>query len=103
MREIIGGKSMHDVVEVQGIKTSYIKEGDPHNNLVLFIHGWGGTKETWQPFLKPIATDRFFTVAIDLPGFGESENPGTWGVENYSRFLERLIGKLGKNRVSLVG
>lgn len=95
-------KGREEIV-IGDIKTSFLKEGDPDKNLVLYVHGWGGTKETWQPFLEPIGHKRFFSVAIDLPGFGESDNPGSWGVREYSEFLEQFILKMGKGKASLIG
>lgn len=92
-----------EVMEVEGIKTAFIKEGHPSTSLVLFIHGWGGTKETWRPLLGAVAQNNFWAVALDLPGFGESQfPPKTWGVPEYSDFLASFINALGKETATLV-
>jgi len=96
-------KNPSEIIEVGGIKTSYLKEGNPSHRLVLFVHGWGGTKETWAPFLKPLAGNRFYSASLDLPGFGKSDRPGSWGVGEYSDFLTKFIREIGKEKATLVG
>ena len=41
---------------------------------VLCIHGLGGTKASFLPTVAALA-DRYHVVAMDLPGFGESDKP----------------------------
>jgi pimeloyl-ACP methyl ester carboxylesterase len=42
--------------------------------VVLCIHGLGGTKASFLPTFAALA-DRYRVVAMDLPGFGESDKP----------------------------
>jgi pimeloyl-ACP methyl ester carboxylesterase len=39
---------------------------------LVLLHGLGSSRAAWQPVL-PILAERFDVIAIDLPGFGESE------------------------------
>lgn len=56
-------------------RVSYSVSGSSSNTVVL-IHGWGGKKEQWQPQISNL--DRNFRViAIDLPGYGQSDKPKT--------------------------
>jgi pimeloyl-ACP methyl ester carboxylesterase len=41
---------------------------------VILIHGLGATKGSFLPTVAALA-DRFRTIALDLPGFGDSEKP----------------------------
>jgi pimeloyl-ACP methyl ester carboxylesterase len=43
-------------------------------DVVLCIHGLGGTKASFLPTVAAMA-DRYRVVAMDLPGFGESDKP----------------------------
>ncbi len=45
-------------------------EGDP----VVCIHGLGGTKASFLPTVAALA-DRHRVIALDLPGFGDSDKP----------------------------
>src|SRR6188508_585469 len=41
---------------------------------ILCVHGLGGTKASFLPTVNALA-DRYRVVAMDLPGFGESDKP----------------------------
>ncbi len=70
---------------------------------ILLVHGF---PETWWTFHKLIpllaATHRVF--AVDLPGFGDSDNaPGEYDSASAAEALHRLIGHLGVGPVHLTG
>ena len=41
---------------------------------MLALHGLGGTKGSFLPMLAALA-DRYRVIAMDLPGFGDSDKP----------------------------
>lgn len=45
--------------------------GESRNPAVLFLHGFMGSTEDWQGVISALE-DRFFCVAVDLPGHGAS-------------------------------
>ena len=71
---------------------------------VLAIHGLGGTKGSFLPTLAALA-DRFRVIAMDLPGFGDSDKPV--GAPYDPRFFARaaidLLDALDLERAHLVG
>ena len=74
-------------------------EGPP----VVVLHGWGGRIESMTPLLDCLA-QAFSTVAIDLPGFGESPTPrGIWGTPDYAAFVRDLLTELGVKRAPFIG
>jgi pimeloyl-ACP methyl ester carboxylesterase len=66
---------------------------DPDRATIVFIHGAGGTGNFWQAQVEGLA-DRANTIAIDLPGHGESRGEGKDTIEGYARsvidFIERI-------------
>ena len=46
-------------------------QGEP----VLLLHGLGATKGSFLPTVAALAPDSFRTIALDLPGFGDSYKP----------------------------
>lgn len=46
-------------------------EGDP----VVMIHGLGGTKASFLPTVVALASAGYHAIAIDQPGFGDSDKP----------------------------
>jgi pimeloyl-ACP methyl ester carboxylesterase len=62
--------------------------GDP----LLLLHGIGLTRTSWDPVIPALA-ERFEVIAVDLPGFGDSE-PLPPAVEPDPAALARAVGEL---------
>lgn len=70
---------------------------------IIFIHGWGGNKSYWGQQLKQFS-NQYKVAAIDLAGFGESDNKRTnWTMANFGKDVIAVINKLKINKVILVG
>lgn len=71
---------------------------------VLALHGLGGTKGSFLPTISALAS-RFHVIAVDLPGFGDSDKP--LGAAYDARFFARssidLLDAIGLDRVHLIG
>jgi pimeloyl-ACP methyl ester carboxylesterase len=75
-------------------------EGPP----VLLIHGLGATKVSFLPTLAALAPD-FHAIAVDLPGFGDSDKPIRAGYHPpyFARTMIALLDALGLDRVEVIG
>jgi len=64
---------------------------------IFFLHGWGGKKEGWEALIEKLQlTDRHF-FALDLPGFGKSEEPTrAWTVRDYVDFFDAFVKEMYK-------
>ncbi|HEY6538842.1 MAG TPA: alpha/beta hydrolase [Candidatus Dormibacteraeota bacterium] len=70
---------------------------------VLLLHGWGASAATFAVLLSRARTGRRL-VAIDLPGFGETQaGSANWSRELYADLVSRLIAEQGWGTVSLLG
>jgi pimeloyl-ACP methyl ester carboxylesterase len=70
---------------------------------IVVLHGWGAHIEAVAPILAALdgAPD---LIALDLPGFGESEPPEqVWDVDSYARFMIHFLDELGVDRAHVVG
>jgi pimeloyl-ACP methyl ester carboxylesterase len=70
---------------------------------IVVLPGWGAHIEAVGPILAALdgASD---LIALDLPGFGESEPPEqAWDVDSYARFMIHFLDELGVDRAHLVG
>jgi pimeloyl-ACP methyl ester carboxylesterase len=91
-RQIVGGRELN-----------YIELGDPTKPTLLYVHGLMGTWRNWIFNLLPFS-DRFHVIAVDLPGFGDSEMPAaTLTIDGYVDALKELLKTLGIDRVTLIG
>lgn len=70
---------------------------------MVFVHGLGGNWQNWLENLPRIAQERR-VLALDLPGFGESEMP-TWDVSisGYARAVHAWLDRLAVGHVAMVG
>src|SRR3989344_3450904 len=60
-------------------------------NTLVILPGWGGTKETWKPFME-MARRNYDVHCIELPCFGSEPCPNeVWGVEDYADFVKSKI------------
>lgn len=64
-------------MRVDGLAVRVVEEAPraERDDPVLMIHGLGGWGENWRDVMPPIAGSGRRAIAIDLPGFGESERP----------------------------
>jgi 3-oxoadipate enol-lactonase len=92
-----------DRIEANGITLAYEDAGGG-GAAVVFIHGLGGSIETWRAQLAAVARAGFRVVAYDQRGAGLSEKPdGPYSAEQWAGDLLALIDALGLDRVALVG
>jgi pimeloyl-ACP methyl ester carboxylesterase len=77
--------------------------GDPTAGHILFLHGWGGSRES----LRGIATlfqHSHRVHLFDLPGFGAAPPPpDTWGTIEYADLVQQYILERVSGPVVLVG
>jgi pimeloyl-ACP methyl ester carboxylesterase len=71
---------------------------------VLCVHGLGGTKASFLPTVAALA-DSYRVVAMDLPGFGESDKPiaAPYDAPWFARSVFGLLDELGVERAHLIG
>jgi pimeloyl-ACP methyl ester carboxylesterase len=96
-------------IDVGGLRTRVLESGGTaHSAPVVMIHGVGGWAENWREVMEPIAASGRRAIAVDLPGFGESEAPGRvsyFGPRGafYPQFMRELLDALGVAQAHIVG
>ena len=70
----------------------------------MCLHGLGGTKASFLPTVAALA-DRYRVVAIDLPGFGESDKPigAPYDADWFARSAFGAMDALGIGEAHVVG
>jgi pimeloyl-ACP methyl ester carboxylesterase len=71
---------------------------------VLCVHGLGGTKASFLPTVAALA-ESYRVVAMDLPGFGESDKPigAAYDAPWFARSAFAVLDALGVERAHLIG
>jgi pimeloyl-ACP methyl ester carboxylesterase len=82
------------------ISTLAAGQGDP----VICVHGLGGTKVSFLPTVAALA-DNHRVIAMDLPGFGDSEKPlmAAYDAPYFASAVEALLDELAIERAHLIG
>ena len=78
------------------------KFGINSNKIIVGIHGWGGTNNTFLPIQKKL-NDEFTMINFDLPGYGKSKKPSTWDLEDIVDSLAVEINKITSKEVDILG
>jgi pimeloyl-ACP methyl ester carboxylesterase len=70
---------------------------------LVFIHGLSGCWQNWLEQLPLFARDHR-VIAVDLPGFGQSEMPAEEiSISAYADAIDELMGELGLEEARIVG
>ena len=85
---------------VAGHRLRYVRAG--RGSAVVLVHGFGSSLYTWKDVIPGLASDHD-VVALDLPGFGLSDQPPDLTVESLPRAVLGLMDGLGIERAALVG
>lgn len=89
----------HEVV-VDGLRLHYTEagEGEP----VLLLHGWPTSSYLWRKIVPLIGRHRR-AIALDLPGFGQSDKPDTasYSFRFHARILDGFCAELGIDKLGL--
>lgn len=86
-----------------GFRMVYWDSGGNREPLVL-VHGFGGEKDNWNRLARILAR-HYRLIAIDLPGFGESDSPPgvSYRIPDQVTRLHAFVQALGLRRPHLAG
>jgi len=63
-------------ITVEGLRTRVlVEDGGNGREPIVLVHGVGGWAENWRPVMPALASTGRQVIALDLPGFGQSEAP----------------------------
>ncbi|MCB1005455.1 MAG: alpha/beta hydrolase [Acidimicrobiales bacterium] len=86
--------------EAGGIAVAYDEQGD--GPAVLFLHNGGTSSTIWRRQVAALS-DRYRTIAVDLPGFGAAPHRGRATLAAQVTVLSELLDELGVTDVVAVG
>ena len=79
----------NQIYHYKNIPVSYqsLGSGKP----LVILHGWGSSSQVMQPLARKLKETRACYL-IDLPGFGNTPEPGRpWNVDDYADLVEEFI------------
>jgi pimeloyl-ACP methyl ester carboxylesterase len=90
--------------DVDGFKVFYREAGPKGAPAILLLHGFPSAGHMFRDLI-PRLTDRFYVVAPDLPGFGQSDMPSrsdfNYTFENIATVIDRFTEVIGLQRCAI--
>ncbi len=88
---------------IEGLQVAYVESGPAGAPGLIFIHGLLGRLDNWR-FNVPAFADRYHVLALDLPGFGNSDKADRdMTMEFYAQVVKGLMDQKGMPKATLVG
>jgi len=88
-------------IKINDLNVNYIQYGTGKD--IILLHGWGQNIDMMKP-LGDNFQDKFRITILDLPGFGESDEPHeTWTIDKYELILEKFIKELNIKKPIVIG
>lgn len=86
---------------INNININYVDKGE--GDLVVLLHGWGSNIKLFANLIDLLSA-KYRVLAMDMPGFGESEEPpSAWCVDDYASFVIDFIKDYAPEKVVLLG
>lgn len=86
---------------VNNIKINYEQKGS--GDLIVLLHGWGSNIKLFANLID-LLSKKYTVVAMDMPGFGESqEPPSAWCVDDYVDFVIDFLKDYNNKEIMFLG
>lgn len=88
----------YETADVNGKRLAYIKQNDWKEEIILFFHGFTGSKEYFQE----IATDKCI-ISFDRPGIGDSSVVAPYTMEDFLTSVYEVLKMHKVSSIKLIG
>ncbi|MBR3161981.1 MAG: alpha/beta hydrolase [Bacilli bacterium] len=86
---------------IDNLKINYIKKGQ--GKTVLIIPGWGTVINTYNVLISSIS-EYANVLCLDMPGFGESDEPkNSWNLDDYIELIIKFIKSQNIKELDVIG
>lgn len=85
---------------VDGLRVRYLRTGSGPS--LVLLHGFASSIYSWKDVIGPLSAHHD-VVALDLPGFGASDQPADLAAQRLPGVVLGLLDRLGITRASVAG
>lgn len=94
----------YNTVKIDGLDIFYREAGDKSKPAILLLHGFPTSSQMFRN-LMPLLADKYYLVAPDYPGYGQSSMPKVtefdYTYENLAKVVEKFTVALALKKYSL--
>lgn len=87
-----------NTVKIDGLNIFYREAGDKSKPAILLLHGFPTSSQMFRN-LMPLLADKYYLVAPDYPGYGQSSMPKVtefnYTFDNLANVIEKFTGAIG--------
>lgn len=95
------GDKLNKNIKIKELNINYKVQGK--GDKILLLHGWGVNMSYFDGIITSLEKSHE-VIALDLPGFGESDEPKeAWSATHYGDFVLEFIKSLKIDKLSLLG
>jgi pimeloyl-ACP methyl ester carboxylesterase len=82
----------------------YLWAGKGTGKPILLLHGLGVQSDIWRPNIPALVDANYDVIAIDLPGFGDTDTPSTiYTIEYVTSIINEFTEQMKIEAITLVG
>ncbi len=90
-------------LRINDLDINYVDYGKEKGKTLVLLHGWGQNIEMMK-LLGDRLRDKYRLIIVDLPGFGESEEPKrVMNIFDYTDVIEELLKELKVKNPTMIG
>lgn len=93
----------HEQLAVHNLNIHYYQGGPASGETLVLLHGFAADKDNWLRFSRHLTQD-YRVIALDLPGFGDSDlPPGSYDVGTQAERLADILDVMGIKQAHVLG
>lgn len=93
----------HEQLTVHNLNIHYYQGGPASGETLVLLHGFAADKDNWLRFSRHLTQD-YRIIALDLPGFGDSDlPPGSYDVGTQAERLADILDAMGIKQAHVLG
>lgn len=102
--ELLQADLSHETARTGQLNYHFYRGGPADAPTVVLLHGFGANKDNWVRMAKHLTQD-YHVIAIDLPGFGDSDKPEniSYDVGSQAERVAQLMAELDIPRFHIAG
>ncbi|MCM1483996.1 MAG: alpha/beta hydrolase [Muribaculaceae bacterium] len=94
----------YENIKIDNVNLFYRKAGNPENPAILLLHGFPSASHMFRKLI-PILAEKYYVVAPDMPGFGQTQAPKRgqfeYTFENISHVMDKFTESIGLHKFAM--